>query len=99
MAPVNILLFLEFFYLEFKSDDFINSNNVIIKNIKESNVGERLLFPILNIRNRLSLCDSMARLLRFFVRHPNGKSAFTGATLKTDFRLRYYNHCYRTINR
>ncbi len=87
MAPVNILLFLEFFYLEFKSDDFINSSSVIIRSIRESNVGGRLLSPILNIRNRLGFCDNITRLLRFFVEHPSGKSAFTGATLKAGFRL------------
>src|SRR6266498_5091852 len=99
MAPVSILLFLEFFYLEFKSDDFINSSSVITKNIRESNVGGRLSFPALNTRNRLGLCDSMVRLLRFFVGHPSGKSAFTGATLRAGFRLRYYSHCCRAANR
>ena len=99
MAPINILLFLEFFYLESKSDDFINSSNVIIRSIKKNNIGERLLFPALNTRNKLGLCDSIARLLRFFVRHPNGKNIFTGATLRAGFRLRYYNHCCRAANR
>ncbi len=99
IAPVGILLFLEFFYLESKSDDFINSNNVIIKSIRESNVGGKLFFSILNIRNRLGFCDSIVKLLRFFVRYFNGKSIFTGATLKADFRLRYYNYYYRAANR
>jgi len=87
MAPVGMLLFLEFFYLEFKSDDFINSSSVITKNIRENNVGGRLFFPILSTRNRLGLCDNMVKLLRFIVRHPSGKSAFTGATLRAGFRL------------
>src|SRR6266498_2835085 len=87
IAPVGILLFLEFFYLEFKSDDFINSNSVIIKNIKESNVGGRLPSLILSTRNRLGLCDNMVRLLRFFFGYLRGKSAFTGATLRAGFRL------------
>src|SRR6266498_453173 len=87
MTPVNILLFLEFFYLESKSDDFIDFSNVITRNIKKSNVGERLLSPTLNTRNRLDFCDSIARLLRLFVRHPSGNSAFTGATLRAGFWL------------
>src|SRR6266498_4066184 len=99
MAPVNILLFLEFFYLEFKSDDFIDSRNVIVKNIKKNNVGGRLLFPVLNIRNRLDLCDSIVRLLRFFVGYLSGKNIFTGVTLRAGFRLRYYNYCCRAANR
>src|SRR6266536_4827058 len=99
IAPINILLFLEFFYLEFKSDDFINSNSVITRSIKESNVEEKLPSPALSTRNRLGFCDSITRLLRFFVRHPSGKSAFTGATLRAGFRLRYYNHYYRAANR
>src|SRR6266498_4693782 len=99
MAPVNILLFLEFFYLESKSDDFVNFNNVITKSIRESNVRGRLSFPTLNTRNRLGFCDSMVKLLRFFVGYSNGKSIFTGATLRAGFRLRYYNHYCRTTNR
>ncbi len=99
MAPVDILLFLEFFYLESKSDDFINSSSVIARSIRESNVGGRLFSPILSIRNRLGLYDSMARLLRFFVGHLSGKSVFTGATLRAGFRLRYYNYCCRAVNR
>src|SRR6266536_6464293 len=95
MAPVNILLFLEFFYLEFKCDDFINSSSVIARSIRESNVGEKLLSPILSTRNRLNLCDSIARLLRFFVGYFSGKSVFTDATLRAGFRLRYYSYCYR----
>ena len=85
MAPVNILLFLGFFYLESKSDDFINFSSVIIRSIRESNVGGRLLFPVLNIRNRLDLCDSIVRLLRFFVGYPSRNSVFTGATLRAGF--------------
>ena len=92
MAPINILLFLKFFYLKSKSDDFINSNNVITRNIKKSNVERKLPSPTLNTRNKLGLCDSMVRLLRFFVRHPNGNNIFTGATLRAGFRLRYYNY-------
>jgi len=99
MAPVDILLFLEFFYLKFKSDDFINSNSVIIRSIRESNVEGRLFSPILNIRNRLGLCDNIVRLLRFFVRYLSEKSVFTGATLRAGFRLRYYSYCYRAANR
>ncbi len=87
MASVSMLLFLEFFYLEPKSDDFIDSNNVITRSIKESNVGKKLFFPVLNIRNRLDLCDSIIRLLQFFVGYPSEKSAFTDATLRTGFRL------------
>ncbi len=85
MTPVSILLFLKFFYLEFKSDDFINSNNVIIKSIRKNNVGERLPSPALNTRNRLDLYDSIVRLLRFFVRYLNENNIFTGATLRADF--------------
>src|SRR6266487_5222551 len=92
MAPVGMLLFLEFFYLESKSDDFINSSSVIIRSIRESNVGGRLSFSILNTRNRLGFCDSIARLLRFFVGYLSGKNIFTGATLRAGFRLRYYSH-------
>src|SRR6266536_1138710 len=99
IAPVGILLFLKFFYLELKSDDFIDSSSVITRNIKKNNVGGRLLFPALSIRNRLNLCDNIVRLLRFFVRYPNGKNIFTGATLRAGFRLRYYNHCCRAANR
>ncbi len=99
IAPVDILLFLEFFYLEFKSDDFINSSSVIIRNIRESNIGRKLPFSVLNIRNKLGLCDSIAKLLRFFVRYLSGKSAFTGAILRAGFRLRYYNYYCRTTNR
>ncbi len=99
MTPVNILLFLKFFYLEFKSDDFINSSSVIIKNIRESNVGGRLLSPTLNIRNKLGLYDNITRLLRFFVGYSSGKSAFTSATLRVGFRLRYYNYYCRAANR
>src|SRR6266511_6482562 len=98
IAPVGILLFLEFFYLKSKSDDFINSNNVIIRSIRESNVGGRLFFPILNIRNRLGFCDSIIKLLRFFVGPPSGQNTFTGVTLKTSFRLRYYSHYCRATN-
>src|SRR6266536_622913 len=98
IAPVNILLFLKFFYLEPKSDDFINSSSVIIRSIKENNIGGRLSFPTLSTRNRLGLYDSIARLLRFFVKHPSGKSAFTGATLRAGFRLRYYSYCCRATN-
>ncbi len=87
MAPVSILLFLKFFYLKSKSDDFINSSSVITKNIRESNVGGRLFSPILNTRNKLGFCDSMVRLLRFFVKYLSGKSIFTGATLKVGFWL------------
>src|SRR6266511_3425114 len=89
IAPVNILLFLEFFYLESKSDDFINSSNVITRSIRESNIEGRLPFPVLSIRNRLG----------FFVKHLSGKSIFTGATLRAGFRLRYYNYCCRVVNR
>ncbi len=99
MTSVGMLLFLEFFYLESKNDDFINFNNVIIKNIRESNVGRRLPFSILSTRNRLDLCDSIIRLLRFFVEYLSGKSIFTGATLRVGFRLRYYNYSCRAINR
>ncbi len=87
MTSVGILLFLEFFYLEFKSDDFIDFSSVIIRNIRESNVGGKLLFSVLSIRNRLGLCDSMARLLRFFVGYPSGNNVFTSATLRAGFRL------------
>jgi len=99
MASVGILLFLKFFYLEPKSDDFINSSNVIIRSIRESNIGGRLFFPTLSIRNRLGLCDSIVRLLRFFIKYPSAKSVFTGATLKAGFRLRYCSYCYRAANR
>ena len=99
MAPINILLFLKFFYLESKSDDFINSSSVIIRSIRESNIGGRLFSPVLNTRNRLGLYNSIARLLRFFVGHPNKNSVFTGVTLRAGFRLRYYNHYYRAANR
>src|SRR6266536_2517406 len=99
IAPVSILLFLEFFYLESKSDDFINSSSVIIRSIRESNVERKLPFLILSTRNRLVLYDSIARLLRFFVGHLSGKSVFTGATLRAGFRLRYYSYCYRAANR
>src|SRR6266536_1955486 len=99
MAPVGILLFLKFFYLESKSDNFINSNSVIVRSIKESNVEEKLSSPTPNIRNRLGLCDSMARLLQFFVGHFSEKNIFTDATLRAGFRLRYYNYYYRTTNR
>src|SRR6266536_564558 len=92
MAPVGMLLFLEFFYLESKSDDFINFSSVMAISIRESNVGGRLLFPALSTRNRLGFCDSMVRLLRFFVGYLSGKSAFTGATLRAGFRLRYCNY-------
>ncbi len=98
MAPVNILLFLEFFYLEFKSDDFINSSSVITRNIRESNIGGRLFFPAPSTRNRLGFCDNIVRLLRFFVGYPSGKSVFTGAILRAGFRLRYYSHYCRIIN-
>ena len=99
IAPVSILLFLEFFYLESKSDDFINSSNVITRSIRESNIEGRLPFPVLSIRNRLGFCNSMIRLLRFFVRYFSGKNIFTGAILRAGFRLRYYNHYYRAANR
>src|SRR6266536_994825 len=99
IAPVNILLFLEFFYLESKSDDFINSNSVITRSIGESIVGKRLSFPALNTYNKLDFCDNMIRLLRFFVRHPNKNNISTSATLRAGFRLQYYNHCCRAANR
>jgi len=99
MAPVSILLFLEFFYLEPKSDDFINSSNVIIKNIKENIVEKKLSFPALSTRNRLDLCDNIAKLLRFFVRYLSRNSTSTGATLRAGFRLRYYSYYYRAANR
>src|SRR6266536_4255391 len=99
MTSVDILLFLKFFYLKSKSDDFINSSSVIIKSIRESNIEGKLLFPILSIRNRLGLYDNIARLLRFFVRYLSGKSIFSGATLRAGFRLRYYNYYYRATNR
>src|SRR6266536_4139561 len=92
MASVGILLFLEFFYLELKRDDFINFSNVITRNIRESNVKKRLPFLILNIRNRLNFCDNIVRLLRFFVGHLSGENVFTGAILRAGFRLRYYSH-------
>ena len=99
MAPINILLFLEFFYLESKSDDFIDSSSVIIRSIRENNIERRLFSPVLSTRNRLGLCDNIIRLLRFFVGHPSGKNIFTGATLRAGFRLRYYSHCCRAANR
>src|SRR6266536_4306282 len=86
IAPVSILLFLKFFYLKPKSDDFINSNNVITRSIGESIVGGRLFFSVLITRNRLGFCDDIARLLRFFVGYPSRNSTFTGAMLKTGFR-------------
>jgi len=85
MASVYILLFLEFFYLKFKSDDFVNSNSVITRSIKKSIIGGRLFFPSLSIRNRLDLYDGIIRLLRFFVRYSSRNSAFTGAILRADF--------------
>ncbi len=85
MASVYILLFLKLFYLKFKSDDFVNSNNIIIRSIRESIIGRRLFFSSLSTRNRLDLCDGMARLLRFFVGHPSRNSIFTGATLRAGF--------------
>ncbi len=85
MAPVYILLFLEFFYLESKSDDFINSNNVITRSIGERIIRGRLFFSVLNTRNRLGFCDDITRLLRFFIRHPNRNSIFTGTTLRAGF--------------
>ena len=99
MASVYMLLFLKFFYLKFKSDDFVDSSSVIIRSIGESIVGGRLFFPVLSTRNKLGLCDSMVRLLRFFVMYPSGNSVFTGATLRAGFRLRYYSHCCRAANR
>src|SRR6266536_3454437 len=93
MVSISMLLFLEFFYLEFKSDDFINSSSVIIRSIRESNIGGKLSFPVLSTRNRLGFCDSIIKLLRFFVGYFSGKSVFTSATLRAGFRLRYYNHC------
>jgi len=87
MTLVSILLFLEFFYLESKSDDFIDFSSVIIRSIRESNVGERLFFPILSICNRLGFCDSIVKLLRFFVGYLSEKSVFTGVTLRAGFRL------------
>ena len=44
MAPVGILLFLKKFYLEPKSDDFVDSNNIITRNIRENIIGGRLSF-------------------------------------------------------
>ena len=85
MASVYILLFLEFFYLESKSDDFIDSNNVITRSIGERIIRERLSFPILSTRNRLGFCDDMIRLLRFFVKYPSRNSVFTGTTLRAGF--------------
>src|SRR6266498_1384055 len=99
IAPVNILLFLEFFYLKSKSDNFIDSSSVITRNIRESNVEKKLPSPVLTTRNKLDLYDNIARLLRFFVRHSNEKNTFTGAILRAGFRLRYYNHYYRATNR
>jgi len=85
MASVYILLFLEFFYLKSKSDDFVNSSSVIIRNIRENIIGGRLFFPGLSTRNRLGLCDDMIRLLRFFVKYPSRNSVFTGTTLRAGF--------------
>ncbi len=85
MTSVYILLFLEFFYLKFKSDDFVDFNSVIIKSIKESIIGGRLFFPGLNTRNKLDLYDSIAKLLRFFVGYFSRNSASTGATLRAGF--------------
>ncbi len=85
MASVYILLFLELFYLNSKSDDFVDFNNVIIKSIRKSIVGGRLFFPALNTRNKLGFCDNIVRLLRFFVEHLSGNNAFTGATLRAGF--------------
>ena len=63
IAPVNILLFLEFFYLKSKSDDFINFNSVIIRSIRKNNIGESnlsstLLSLILLIITLLELMKS-----------------------------------------
>ena len=99
IAPVGILLFLKFFYLKSKSDDFINSSSVITRSIRESNVGGRLFSPVLSTRNRLGFCDNIIRLLRFFVGYFSRKSVFTGATLRVGFRLQYYSHCCRAANR
>ncbi len=44
MALIDMLLFLEFFYLEFKSDDFVDSSSVITKNIEESIIEGKLFF-------------------------------------------------------
>ncbi len=99
ITPISMLLFLEFFYLESKSDDFIDFSNVITRSIKESNVEGKLPSPTLNTRNRLDFYDNIIKLLRFFVRYLSEKSAFTGATLKAGFRLRYYSHYYRAANR
>jgi len=99
VTPIGILLFLKFFYLEFKNDDFIDSSSVIIRNIKESNVGERLSSLILNTRNRLGLCDSIIKLLRFFVGYLSGNNIFTDATLRAGFWLRYCSYYYRAANR
>ncbi len=85
IAPVSILLFLKFFYLEPKSDDFIDFNSVITRNIRESNVGGKLPSSALSIRNRLGLCDNITRLLRFFVRHLNENNVFISATLRAGF--------------
>ncbi len=85
MALVYILLFLEFFYLKFKSDDFVNFNSVIINNIKKNIIGGRLFFPGLNTRNKLSLYNNIARLLRFFVGYFSGNNVSTGAILKAGF--------------
>ncbi len=85
MASVYMLLFLELFYLKFKSDDFVNSSSIIIRSIGESIVEGRLFFSALNTRNRLGLCDGMVRLLRFFVGYPSRNSVFTGATLRAGF--------------
>ena len=85
MASVCMLLFLKLFYLKFKSDDFVDSNSVITRNIRESIIRKRLFFPSLNTRNRLGLYDDMVRLLRFFVGHPSRNSVFTGAMLRAGF--------------
>src|SRR6266508_3058449 len=95
MTSIYILLFLEFFYLKFKSDDFVDSNSEIIRSIRENIIGGRLSFPGLSIRNTLGLCDNIIKLLRYFVGHPSRNSIFTGATLRAGFWLRYYNHCCR----
>jgi len=85
IASVCMLLFLEFFYLKFKSDDFVDSSNVIIKSIRESIIGERLFSPGLNIYNKLDFCDSIIRLLRFFVGYLSRNSIFMGAILRAGF--------------
>ncbi len=85
MASVCMLLFLELFYLKSKSDDFVDSSSVITRSIKKSIIEKRLSFPNLSTRNRLSLCDSMVRLLRFFVKHPRRNNTSTDATLRAGF--------------